>query len=314
VNIIDETTAIELIKNIQLLSNTEQLDIINKFYYRLSNHMNPTEDIIAATAVLANYLRTKNNKLDIFTNYLAKRQKVLFICTSTRYEKHSGDIPKSTELAYIVQRKLGQDKVTVMDAYKLNIYVCEGNVSAREGNNCGVKEAKLIDSTKNPTGYHRCWASINNPTDELWKISKAIFESDVIVFCLSNRWGSGCAIYQKIKERLNWIINRVDTLKETPIIINKDLGLIITGHNWGTEELLLKEQQVWNMFGFNTPNELQISYQFSNDITTTTPESYSETYKKFEQVFNVNLITNDYLARIIINPYTGLKQDGADLK
>jgi hypothetical protein len=44
----------------------------------------------------------------------------------------------------------------------------------------GLKKLYLKDKEKNPSGYHRCWASIHNEDDELWKISKELFESDCV--------------------------------------------------------------------------------------------------------------------------------------
>jgi hypothetical protein len=38
-----------------------------------------------------------------------------------------------------MQEELGKNVVTIIDVSKLKIYECEGNVSDREGNNCGAK-------------------------------------------------------------------------------------------------------------------------------------------------------------------------------
>ena len=51
--------------------------------------------------------------------------------------------------------------------------------------NCGVAEAKLRDHAKNPTGQHRCWASINNKDDQLYKVSRELFQSQAVVFFVS---------------------------------------------------------------------------------------------------------------------------------
>ena len=55
------------------------------------------------------------------------------------------------------------------------IFPCEGNVSRADGNSCGLLKAALKDKKKNPSGHHRCWVNINEPSDELWKISKELF-------------------------------------------------------------------------------------------------------------------------------------------
>ena len=106
-------------------------------------------------------------------------------------------LPKSSILAKIIHQNL--EDSDLLDVTKLKIYPCEGNVSRMEGNVCGVKEALLENEEKNPSGYHRCWASIHNPDDELWMVSKKLFESDCVVFFASVRWGSANMFYQKLR-------------------------------------------------------------------------------------------------------------------
>ncbi len=72
-------------------------------------------------------------------------------------------------------------EVALLEIPKLKIFPCEGNVSGVEGNNCGIKDALLKDDEKDPSGNHRCWASLNNKEDELWKVSKELFESDALI-------------------------------------------------------------------------------------------------------------------------------------
>ena len=115
---------------------------------------------------------------------LKKYKKVLFLTCSNRYQKIlEKQTPKSTILAKVMAKEL--DNCKIINVPDLNIHPCEGNVSREDGNRCGIKEALLKDKEKNPSGYHRCWASLHNPDDELWKISKNIFESDVVVFFCS---------------------------------------------------------------------------------------------------------------------------------
>jgi hypothetical protein len=99
--------------------------------------------------------------------YLKSKKDILLLTTSNRYEEHTWDIPKTTQLALRIRNHLSQEgrRVTLLDVAKLKIYTCEGNISGKRGNNCGVPEAKLRDHGKNPTGQHRCWASINNKDD-----------------------------------------------------------------------------------------------------------------------------------------------------
>ena len=92
-------------------------------------------------------------------DYLKTQSKILFLTTSSRWSGESGqEKAKSTRLAYKIQELVRGDKVKVIDITKLKIYQCEGNVSVNRGNLCGLKNAELKDTDKNPTGYHRCWA------------------------------------------------------------------------------------------------------------------------------------------------------------
>ena len=103
-------------------------------------------------------------------SYLASQpsKKVLFITTSTRYpfntEYNKGgvelELPKSTELSLFIQKEI-PNKSEWIDIPQLKIYPCEGNVSHKTGNTCGVMDAVLNDKKKNPTGNRRCWASID---------------------------------------------------------------------------------------------------------------------------------------------------------
>lgn len=229
-----------------------------------------------------------NNKLKKTVDFLKKKKKIVFITTSNRW---SGDKeqPKSTTLAYLLSKEIGEDKVTIIDASALKIHNCEGNVSRVGGNNCGIKESLLKNKEKNPSGYHRCWASINNNDDELWKVSKELFESDAVVFFGSIRWGQMNAYYQKLIERLNWIENRHTTLKENNIIENIDAGIIITGQNWNGEEVLKTQKQVLKFYGFKVPSELSWFWQYTSDELDETKESYINSPKKFEQIFKIKI-------------------------
>src|SRR5665213_726319 len=111
--------------------------------------------------------------------YLASKNDILLITTSNRYEKHHWDVPKTTQLAHRIEEHLKhrRKRVTLLDAARLRIHTCEGKISGGRGNNCGVPDAKLSDKRKNPTGHHRCWASINNKDDELYKVSRELFRS-----------------------------------------------------------------------------------------------------------------------------------------
>src|SRR5215510_4594257 len=78
--------------------------------------------------------------------YLDKRNDILLLTTSTRYEKDTWDVPKTTQLASRIRDHLQKHKkrVTLLDVAKLKIHTCEGNVSGATGNRCGVLAAKLL--------------------------------------------------------------------------------------------------------------------------------------------------------------------------
>lgn len=218
-------------------------------------------------------------KIQQTLEYLSNKENILFLTTSNRWEKEH--TPKSTQLAYYFKEKL--KNIKIIEVPELNIYPCEGNVSA-EGNNCGVKESLLKNKYKNPTGYHRCWASINNKNDELWKISKEIFNSDTIILFGSVRWGSMNSYYQKLIERLTWLENRHTTLKESNILKNKKIGLIIFGHNWNGKEVLKTQKQVLECFGFTIEDEIFWNYQYIENSEDETKKGYIEDEKNFKNV------------------------------
>ncbi len=214
--------------------------------------------------------------------HLKKKKKILFLTTSNRWipKDGVGEKPKSTQLAQMMQTVLGPEKVTIIDVPQLLIFPCEGNISTKDGNMCGVKKALLKDDKKNPSGLHRCWASINNPKDELWKISKALFESDCVVFFGSVRWGQMNSFYQKLIERLSWVENRHSTLGEKNVVAKIDAGVIAIGHNWNGANVIKIQKNVLKFYGFNVIPALSWNWQF------TTPEDESNaSYKKAISTF-----------------------------
>jgi|APFre7841882654_1041346.scaffolds.fasta_scaffold02971_7 multimeric flavodoxin WrbA len=235
---------------------------------------------------VANNESVYEGKVAALVSYLKKREKVLFLTTSNRWEGDK-EKPKSTQLAEYIAEELGNAQV--IDVSKLTIYCCEGNVSRIEGNNCGVKDALLKDKEKNPTGYHRCWASLNNKDDELWKVSKPLFESDAVVFFASVRWGQANSIYQKLIERLDWIENRHTTLKEDSIIEGKVAGIIAIGQNWNGKNVIETQKQVLEFYGFEVPDVLSFNWQYTQDALDESQESYKKAPKAFEENFGVTL-------------------------
>lgn len=211
-------------------------------------------------------------------------KRVLFITTSTRWSG-SKETPKSTQLAEALSQRI-YPGAQIINAANLIIFPCEGNVSTSPengGNHCGVRDAIMKDEEKNPGQFLRCWASLNNPTDELWKISKAIYESDIIVFFGSMRWGSLDSIYKKVLERLTWIENQHSTLKGKNPVAEKSAGVMIIGQNWNGFNELEKQKQILEWFGFQTPNELFWNWQYTKNSTDETQKSYENAYFSFEQ-------------------------------
>lgn len=219
--------------------------------------------------------------------YLKTKNKILFLTTSNRWipENGQGEEAKSTLLAKNIQKIIGENKIQIIDVPKLLIFPCEGNISTKDGNFCGVKKALLQDDKKNPSGFHRCWASINNPDDELWKISKALFESDCVTFFGSIRWGQMNSFYQKLIERLSWIENRQSTLGENNIVKGIDAGIIAIGHNWNGEAVIETQKNVLKFYGFNVVPELSWNWQF-----TSTEDESNESYKKAAETFETTFL------------------------
>jgi len=222
---------------------------------------------------------------------LETKEKVLFLTTSNRggwAMKELNEEPKSTKLAKSIQSYLGKSKCKLIEVPDLKIYTCEGNVSHFEGNSCGVIKAKLKDKDKNPSGNHRCWRSINNPDDELWKISKELFESDCVVFFGSIRWGQMNAQYQNLIERLTWLENRHTTLGEKNLLKDISCGIIAVGQNWRGKEVVEVQKQVLSFFGFDVKDELSWNWQFTLNSNDETNNSYKKSGKSFKETFELD--------------------------
>jgi len=221
-------------------------------------------------------------------DYLRNKNKVLLLTTSNRWSQHKDDVPKSTQLAIKIQELLGKDKVTLIDTTKLHIVPCEGNVSSNKefgGNHCGSAAALLKNKEQNPSGHHRGWASVNEKGDELWKISKELFESDCVLFFASVRWGQANGYYQKLIERLTWIENRHTTLGESNLIKDIDAGFIAVGQNWNGKHVVQTQKSVLEFFGFQTPDQLFWNWQFTDDALDETKRSYLKGVSVFEKTF-----------------------------
>lgn len=224
-------------------------------------------------------------ELQQFYRYLKKNKnkKILFLTTSNRW---SGDkeLPKSSTIADEIRKKLPD--IEIIDVSKLKIYPCEGNVSTHRGNTCGLKDAMLKDKDKNPHGIIRCWAAINNKSDEMHKVANAIYESDIIVFFGSIRWGKMNAIYTQLIERLTWLENRHTTLGEDNLLKNKQAGIVATGQNWNGANAVELEKEVLSFFGFKTPDLLSFNWQYLDNPKNENAEEYRDSMGAFLKDFN----------------------------
>ena len=220
--------------------------------------------------------------LDKTIEILKKKDNVLLLSCSNRYnwDEKDIDIPKSKMLAMYINDQL-KDNSTLIDVSELNILPCEGNVSRKDGNSCGLLKAKLKDKDKNPSGEHRCWASFNNKSDELWKISKELFESDAVIFFSSIRWGQTNMFYQNLIERLTWIENRHTTLGETNIVKDIESGFICVGQNWNGEDVTETQKKVHEFYGFDVNDDLYWNWQYTKNENDESKSSYKKSHKKF---------------------------------
>lgn len=227
--------------------------------------------------------KTKEDFIKLY-NFLKRNEdkNTLFITTSNRY-KDEVQIPKSSILADKLAQKL--ENVEVIDASKLKIYMCEGNVSNQNGNRCGVEEALLQDEVKNPDKLIRCFAALHNEDDELYKVANAIFKSDVVIFFGSIRWGKMNAVYARLIERLTWIENRRSALKQSDLLEGKVAGIVAIGHNWNAQVALNHEKNVLNFIGFKTPDELFFKWEFMKDSNNEDLKKYIQDYLAFNEEF-----------------------------
>jgi len=222
--------------------------------------------------------------------YLKTKKKVLLLTTSNRSAyniNELGDRPKSTRIAEAMQAAIGVEKCNLIDVSRLKIYNCEGNVSAKDGNNCGVRAAKLKDPEKNPSGQLRCWASFNNEDDELWKIVTPLLEADAVIFLGSVRWGQANAIYQKLIERLDWIENRWTTLGERNIIEGIESGFIFIGQNWNGVNVVKTQKQVHEWYGFTPVDKLYFNWQYTTDTEDESKDSYKDAAHALDNIFDI---------------------------
>jgi multimeric flavodoxin WrbA len=253
--------------------------MLNEEIQRIKNMM------LSEEMVQSDGYKALKKTLDILKN----KDKVLLLSCSNRFnwDEDNIDIPKSKVLAAYLKEELG-DKATLVDVSELKIFPCEGNVSRKDGNSCGIKKALLKDDKKNPSGYHRCWASLNNKSDELWKVSKELFESDAVIFFSSVRWGQANMYYQNLIERLTWIENRHNTLGEKNIVEDIESGFICAGQNWNGENVTEVQKKVHEFYGFKTNDELYWNWQYTKKVDDESQLSYKKSHDKFMKDMKLN--------------------------
>jgi hypothetical protein len=106
------------------------------------------EMMISEEMVQSDAWKSIKTTLDI----LKKKDKVLLLSCSNRYnwDEKNLDIPKSKMIAMYLNDELKNS--VLIDVSELNIVPCEGNVSRKDGNSCGLLKAMLKDKKKNPSG------------------------------------------------------------------------------------------------------------------------------------------------------------------
>ena len=148
----------------------------------------------------------------------------------------------------------------------------------------------LKDKEKNPTGNLRCWASYNNPDDELWRITNHLFECNVVVFMGSIRWGQANAIYQKLIERLDWIENRWATLKERNVVQGIESGFIFIGQNWSGADVVKTQKQVHEFYGFTPVDQLYFNWQYTQDSLDESRDSYRDAAHALDNIIDIRTL------------------------
>ena len=68
---------------------------------------------------------------------------------------------------------------------------------------------------------------------------------------------------------------------------NIDAGLILIGQNWNGKDVVDTQQKVLEFFGFKTPKEMFWNWQYTQNASLETKESYKKAYTTFEKQFVV---------------------------
>jgi hypothetical protein len=65
--------------------------------------------------------------------------------------------------------------------------------------------------------------------------------------------------------------------------------MVLLGQNWRVQESLEIQQQVLEFFGFQTPEELFMGWQFTRDTLDEEQKSYQEAPNAFEQSWGMEI-------------------------
>ncbi len=112
-------------------------------------------------------------------------------------------------------------------------------------------------------------------------INRELFESDVVLFFSSVRWGQANMYYQNLMERLTWIQNRHTTLGESNLIKDIESGFICVGQNWNGENVTETQKESHEYYGFKPNNKLYWNWQYTKNMHDETQKSYKASHDKF---------------------------------
>jgi len=139
-------------------------------------------------------------------------------------------------------------------------------------------------------GPARCWASINNKDDQLYKVSRELFKSQAV----SSSSPSAGTNQQRVSAPLRapqLDRDRVTSLGEAPIPQLKKLeaGIVLFGHNWNDEQVLKTQRQNFKWFGWKTPAALSFNWQYTGDAEEESLESYLGSIEEFGALLQIGL-------------------------
>ena len=119
-----------------------------------------------------------------------------------------------------------------------------------------VLEAKLRDKQENQTGQHRCWASINNKDDQLYKISRELFKfASGGLFRLRSMGTNEQRVSAPLRtpeldretESPHWGEKRIPQLKKL------EAGIVLLVIPGTTNKFWQTQKQNFRWFGWKTP-------------------------------------------------------------